>query len=133
MASFRSKDPADIARFVRGLLARGYRRTPAVHRLQPLAVGTFRIYRERDGGRPTAFYRVAYFEARRGPFSKVPEPLRRQPRGSGMLCIENRRHGKAHSLGLCANCYHRWHYWTHHERRDRVRAKHRRARAKEAA
>lgn len=142
MARFRTKSRPEASRFVRSLLERGLRRTPPVHRLEPIRPGTFRVYPETSRGKATGWIRVSFYEARTGPMKRIPKPLPRRAKPELPHCRTYGHHARPiYYRGLCIACYLRFRYWTALDedrlelarRRNRERTAKRKAAGREAA
>jgi hypothetical protein len=121
-ATFRSKDRAEVARFCRDLVARGFRQVPAIHELRQPAFLEFRIYRVRS------WWRVAYYEPTLdGPLKPIPPdpapPVKPYGYGGRAAVRSTRcRCGCSRPVevrGLARTCYARWRYWNRDGVRDR--------------
>lgn len=101
MAVFCSRDVAEIDRFVRCLIERGYTRMPAVHTLQQLRYREFRVYESRDS------IRVSYQESGRCNGYDYPEPKLAPPRTvrRGEPCVATPGcDRKSRRRGACERC-----------------------------
>lgn len=134
MAWFRSKDIAEVNRFVRSLKERGFTQAPIpTTPNRSLKPDTFRVYRQRIHKKPSKWIIVSYYEPRREPFKAVPTFGPPQPRGQVVYCkSESHARRRAYARHLCFRCYHRASYWANQELRDRQRERCAKRRAKAA-
>ena len=131
MATFRTRNRMEAIRFCRDLVARGFKRMPAVHNIADanLHFNTFRTYVDFDG-----FYRVAYFESRTGPHKDVPKvPETIYTSRAGHCSTKGHEERPIWARGLCNVCYNRWNYWRNAAKRKAERERSRAGRAQRAA